>query len=200
MNTGKLKRTAASCDGFSLIELLVVITIIALLTGFAVFSLGAVNSNRLQVSAQTVIGELDIARQRAVTRNAKQEVRLWKLPGQTGGAEVYRGIQIFEVRADGTVNPAGRAKLLETGIRIEEDPALSNLFAQTTQSAPYPGQGNKTYIALRFHPDGSTDLAFNQRWFLTLQRAAGAGGATPEANRFTIEVEPVLGTVRSFRP
>ena len=68
---------------------------------------------------------------------------------------------------------------------------------------PLPRVGaNYRYVALRFHPDGSTDLLPTAGpWFLTLHdEVQGDGLAQPPANFSTIEMDPVNGSLKFFRP
>jgi uncharacterized protein (TIGR02596 family) len=66
---------------------------------------------------------------------------------------------------------------------------------------------NYSYVAFRFMPDGSTNLPpksvsdANGGWFVTLHNLNDPMGASsPPPNFFTLQVDPVSGTLKQFRP
>ena len=66
---------------------------------------------------------------------------------------------------------------------------------------------NYDYVAFRFLPDGSTNLPgksatdANGAWFVTLQNINDKPvGTTPPNNFYTLQVDPVSGTLKQFRP
>ena len=63
------------------------------------------------------------------------------------------------------------------------------------------------YVYFRFLPDGSTNLPLksntdpNGAWFVTLQNINDpAQPATPPPNFYTLQIDPVSGTIKQFRP
>jgi hypothetical protein len=57
------------------------------------------------------------------------------------------------------------------------------------------------YVAFRFQPDGSTNLAPKTNWYVTLRQLKDkVTGRIPPPNFFTLQVDPVSGTTRPFRP
>jgi hypothetical protein len=68
---------------------------------------------------------------------------------------------------------------------------------------PLPRAGaSYRYVALRFQPDGSTDLLpTGGSWFLTVHdEIAGDALAQPPADFSTIEIDPLNGSLKFFRP
>jgi len=202
------RKSKIPTGAFSLVELLVVIAIIAILAGMAAMSGGALNSSRLQATGQTLAVELDLARQLALGMNLEQEVRFWKIPDATSGAvAAFRAVQTFTVGKDGALTAASKLRRFDSGLVAEPAATLSSLLAETPptrtiKTGPVTGlSGTYDYMAFRFRPDGSTDLEPTQRWSVTIQRNLTDTAATqPGPNRFTIEIEPVLGSLRVYRP
>jgi uncharacterized protein (TIGR02596 family) len=64
---------------------------------------------------------------------------------------------------------------------------------------------NYDFVYFRFMPDGSTDLPATTTldahgaWFVTLHNINDKAGVVP-ANFFTLQVDPVSGTLKQFRP
>jgi len=57
------------------------------------------------------------------------------------------------------------------------------------------------YVAFRFQPDGSTNLAPKTSWYVTLHQLKDkVTGKIPPPNFFTLQIDPVSGTTRPFRP
>jgi prepilin-type N-terminal cleavage/methylation domain-containing protein len=79
-------RTAKGTNGFTLVELLVVIALIAILASLTVaFLPNAVNSERESRAATLLQGWLNVAKQRAVRDQAPRGLRLWIGPATVAG-------------------------------------------------------------------------------------------------------------------
>jgi hypothetical protein len=64
---------------------------------------------------------------------------------------------------------------------------------------------NYEYISFRFLQDGSTNLSpaggtANGNWYVTVLNAVDKGKQPAEINFFTLQVDPVSGATRSYRP
>lgn len=192
---------------FSLLELLVVIAIIAIMAALLVPATGVANGVRLQVAAQTIVGEIDLARQLSASLNKNHEVRFLKFADLTKGnpENCFQGIQIYSIEPDGTRAAAGRLKLFGIGIAANESSALSTLLTNdvspTNGPATLPGNISYRWAGFAFRPDGSTSITNSTRPSMTLQEIrTGISNSTPPANFITIEIEPVIGSVRSYQP
>jgi uncharacterized protein (TIGR02596 family) len=97
-----------------------------------------------------------------------------------------------------------------SGSTTDATPSVTPLICNATSAdPPMPRKvgTNYVYIAFRFLPDGSTNLPPKSlsdpsgQWFVTLHNLTDTqGGATPPPNFFTLQVDPVSGTLKQFRP
>ncbi len=199
----------SSRTGFSLIELLVVIAIIGALAGLASVAMSSVlQASHFDHAAQMVIRELEAARNAAISRNRRTEVRFYR-EAADGPITAIRG---FVLNDDASVTPIGRVQRLPSSMEISSNASLSSLFDTGNGAQSLPGSaadGSPTphsYFAVRFRPDGRTDLPRflgGQRalWFATIVTSNRPGsGATPPANYWTVQLDPVTGRTTSHRP
>jgi uncharacterized protein (TIGR02596 family) len=197
--------------GFSLLELLVVIAVIAIMAALAVSGFHSITgANSITSSADRIAAALDLARQSAMTKNKKIEVRFYEAPA-LGWTNDFRAFQIFEIGDSGSATPLTKSAALGTPTIIARDTGLSTLLLSEREktnwttndpriSIPNAGTG---YVCryLQFRPDGSTDLPVDGKWHLTIVDAKAPGSAAePPANFACIWVEPVSGAVRVLRP
>ena len=192
---------------FSLLELLVVIAIIAILAALLVPAAGAAKGIRLQVAAQTIVGEIDLARQLSASLNKNHEVRFLKFADPIKGnpENCFQGIQIYSIEPDGTRAAASRLKLFGLGIAANESatlsPLLTNAASPTSGPSTLPGNISYQWAGFSFRPDGSTSITNSAGLTVTIQDIrSGISNSTPLANYTTIEIEPVIGSVRTYQP
>ena len=178
-----------------------------MLSALLVPAAGAAKGMRLQVSAQTIVGEIDLARQLSASLNKNHEVRFLKFAdaGKGNPEDCFQGIQIYSVEPDGSRIAASRLKRFGSGIAANESAALSplltNAVSPTNGPATLPGNISYKWAGFAFRPDGSTALPTGSRWTLTVQDIRkGVSNSTPTANYITIEIEPVIGSVRFYQP
>ena len=238
----KTKPQFSAARAFSLIELLVVIAVIAIIAGYAVPAVTSMlKGSQLTQGSQMVIDQIALARQTALSRNRSVEVRFYKYADpETPGEDVEKketwllhGLQTFEILDNGAALPIGPIQRLPTNVIMSEG-VLSTLisgrttdpskkFTDPTDSDPkIPGlpsnlttKAQYVYAALRFLPDGSTDLPptgtvsgenKGDSWYITLVNpkdvnATALGVKNGEAaNYFTLQIDPVTGSTRSYRP
>lgn len=199
---------ARSPLAFSLVELLVVLAILAVLAVLTLPAVGnSLRSTRLTQGTQLVLDQFHLARQLAVSRNRTMETRFYRFAGEEG----WRGMQNFELREDGTSEPAGRLVKLPDGVLLSAASALSPLLENErakawTASDPQtslPGAGT-SYETRRilFHPDGTTDLpADGRHWFLTLHTDEKGANLTALPSNFSlVQVNPWTGRSQLYRP
>lgn len=199
---------------------MVVIAIIAIIAAFAVPNVTSmVNGAKLSQASMTVSSQLSLARRYAMTKNHPVEVRFIRFqdpetpPDANGASTQFRGIQLLEVLESGTTLPLGKPELLPDAVVLASDTRSSLLNGETTNQlprTPIPTTDaklprgidlNYTYVAFRYLPDGSTNLAANHNWFITVlaEKDQKAGTKLP-VNFYILQVDPVNGITREFRP
>lgn len=196
--------------GFSLLELLIVISVIGILLAIAapnIFSL--LNSQTLTGEGALIRNKLTLARQMSISKNADVEVRFFKV-ADTGNAapqEEYRAYQFFMYDRTGVMAPVSEAIWIKPPVLIDEK--LSTILSFAEDKGTYdqfPGVNGKTtapYVSFRYRPDGSTDLpgrtGSGDTWYLSLVQSVVGGGQLPD-NYFVVQVDSFTGRVSEFRP
>ena len=221
------RRPQQALRGFTLVELLVVIAMIALLATFAVPSIDSMlGANDINRSQQAVQDSLAFARQTAIARNRRVEVRFYKLdhPESVGSDQTFCAMQAFLIDESNKVTPVGRITRLPRSVLMNEAAANSSLIRNLTDknfSDPSNdpkislGSNGTSYTAkaFQFRPDGSTNLSPTGNWFVTIHatrsglaetfrddRLGGTNATRPPLNFVTLQIDPVSGSVRSYRP
>lgn len=224
--SGLIKSSAGFCvAGFTLIEMLVVITLIALIAGVAVPSVNSIlRGSKLTQSAQLVIDQFSLARQTALTKNRAVEVRIYRYgdpetPGEDKNLPStgrYRAIQLFEIADAGTATAMGNLVRLSSSMMFDSGATLSTLIGSAAVSPTVPTLRpsgspenvsvstmgtNYDSVSFRFNADGSTNLPAAPLWFLTVHNLNDKDKqSTPPANFFTLQIEPTNGHIKNFRP
>lgn len=228
MNTsppsGTLRRRA-----FSLIELIVVISIIVIIAAFTVPAATTIlRGSALTQASSMIVGQISLARQQALTKNRAVEVRFYRFGDpESPGEDVsdpatgkFRAMQLFEVLENGTAIPLDKMQALPNTVVFaysdSGDLGLSSIIDKAKAGDPKkPGADDKAaprlprgvdfkyeYVAFRFLQDGSTNLVPTDTWYLTLIGITDQlkSPNEPPPNFFTVQVDPVSGSTRTFRP
>ncbi|GEP42280.1 Verru_Chthon cassette protein D [Brevifollis gellanilyticus] len=200
---------------FTLIELCVGVGTVLLLVALTTPTLlDVLDANRMTQAADLVQGRLTEARGIAVTFASDVEVRIFRnsiTPPVDGGSG--QGIQVFRLRE---VDAAAEEGDAEEPLSIEfvpegdEDPLPNSVGISTSdefsslwtlpERTLVTDQGERPYVAFRFRPDGSTDLAETTSWTLTLVRQPTADPTVLSKNFVALQLDPVTGHINSFRP
>jgi uncharacterized protein (TIGR02596 family) len=217
-------------SAFSLLELLAVILIIGIIVAFTTPAVGTLlKGSQMSQAEQIIVDQLRLARQEALIRNHNVQVRWIRFgdpdnPGEKAGDPTtgyVRAIQLMEVLENGAVVPIDKPALLPQAVIVDRgpistlvnDPSLSQpIQAKASRSADGSGGDpampkgvdyNYDYVTFRYRPDGSTTLSTTSGtiWCITLRNWNDpSNGTTPPANFVTVQVDPVSGTLRIFRP
>lgn len=217
--TSPLKR---STSGFSLVEMIVVVGIIAVIAAFAVPAANTIiRGSQISQASQLVTDQISLARQMALTKNRSVEVRFYRYAdSEQPGEDIekpetgkFRAIQLFEIQENGVAIAIGKITRLPMSVVIN-DGKLTTLIDTEGNSSQKPKEpvdadpelprGVKKkyeYSSFRFLPDGSTNLPVTKTWYATIHAITDiVDSDTPPPNFFTIQVDPVSGTTKSYRP
>lgn len=202
-----------SRSGFSLVELMVVIAIIALVAALGV---GAFNSSGKNIAvptaAATVSNAVSAARQLAITKNCRTRFIIVTESGDRSEWKLHR-YGVLRVKPDtvdlgGTVEweLVGRMDDLPTGVYFREDthdendvgPGGTSMFARE-ENASIAGKSVK-YAYIEFLPSGGTSEPTASNIF-EVTRAPSADDDIPDNKNYVrIGVAKATGRVKFERP
>jgi uncharacterized protein (TIGR02596 family) len=199
---------AAAGRGFTLVELLVVITIMAILISFSVPAFNAIGqAHKLTTGGEVVVAQLNLGRQHAITLNRPVELRFYQTPDPVTGQDEYNCVQLLSLLDDGSLSPLGGVARFPEGVIISSEAELSPLLSNAgviTGQALLGGEGGEAerdYTAFRISPSARPTLAGTfQDTFVTVLFAVDAVDESAPANFITIQVNPGNSTVRIYRP
>lgn len=206
--------------GFSLVEMLVVLSVIALVTAATAptfFSM--MKANRLSAAGEDIVNRISLAQQMAVSRNQEVDLRFYAYedPETPGSSALYRSMLVVAPTADPNAPPAvaGQApaakilseiSFIKNGIVVADTATLSPIFSEQSRvSNPDNEQiiksGTANYKTLKFFPDGSCDVGSvqNQAYFTVVEERDIKGQDIPK-NFFAIQIDRYTSRVITHRP
>ncbi len=200
----------AARQGFSLIEMVVVVAILAIIVMLAApYTISAIQASSLTSAGDTVNQKLSLAQQRAATENRPVGVTFYFYANE--GITACHAIQLVAYDpATNTTTPLEAPVFWQNGreVLLEGDlsPLFSNAFTSTDSGnatiKPFANLG-ATFKRVLFFPDGSTNLRVPlSRAYVTLIsiRDYKQNLNTPPGNYYTVQIDPVTGRTRTYRP
>lgn len=204
----------SSRPGFTLIESLAVICILGLIIAIATPTmLEAIRATRLTSAGEMVTGKILEAQGLALTFASDVELRIYKGPdikpadGSSGQfLRLFHLVENREVPEEpgedfevAKLEPVGPRETLPDGVAISTATRLSSVWTLSGGRDETEDEGRE-YVAIRFRPDGSTDLIETEKWFLTLLENRVIAQEDPPPNFYTIQIDPVTAKLETYRP
>lgn len=188
--------------GFSLIELLTVVALVAIVSVFLAPSVsGILRGSNLSLAGNTIADHLSLAWQEAVTTNRDVEVRFYEFTSK--GKSTWQALQTWKLDQTPTgpsAIPVSRVSVIPESIVITTDDDLSPLISNAPKqgTVDVPSYGSTPYRSFGFRANGSLDISVGASNYVTLINAVDAG--KPLVNYVTIQINPVTGKIDTFRP
>ena len=184
---------AAGRGGFTLLEILLVVAIIALIIGVSLPATGWVAGQKVTRAGYLLRDQLDAARLAAISRNAPVDVHLCETTnasGRTATALIC------------TTTAGNRALVrpvpLPDGVSVMSQTNLSALGSLPLTNVVLPNTRTVTSRRLRFYPSGAVDFPASNALFFTIADPLRA--TPPDGNFATVAGDPVTGRTVVYRP
>jgi len=200
ISRGTLSRSRA----FTLLEMLIVLAIAIVLFSFIAPAVTSISQgNALTRGGQNITDTLLLAVEEAMTRNRAMEVRLIRIPSDSGESLAYRGVQVWGAKeSSGTFTSLTPIMRLPRGVVIAESLLLSPLLqSPNALSGKVAVNGvERDYTAFVILANGSLKGGQPAQSYLTVLLEKDAGTDSAPSNYFSIYLNPATGKVRTFRP
>ncbi|HSJ04301.1 MAG: Verru_Chthon cassette protein D [Verrucomicrobium sp.] len=216
------RRSASSCRGFTLVEMLVVVALVfMLLTLVSMGTSSMVQASRLSEAVVQLESTLRLASQKAAIENCEIEVRFYEMamgPGEPAG---YGALQVmrYEIETDPaapgytspgtpgfTPTPVAVTEIqrLPSGVVMHTASNFSNLITDPTRQ-PNPATVDldgapRQVRRVRFLPRGGSDLTPGVVWTLTLCDSLFGSSPTLPPNHVVLALDPETARLSVFRP
>jgi uncharacterized protein (TIGR02596 family) len=177
------KSEASIRDGFTLVEILVVVTIISLLITMVALTLpGSLASQRLSAAARQLSADLNHATLLARTENRPVEVRFYLMepsmpPGQIAGRAYQFGLVTgWDAKGLPTVTLPAETQRLPDDVVLMPDSSYNTLHGKTAHENEDSNAGEGApYVSYFINGDGSTTLPNQGPAVFTLVRETSKG-------------------------
>ncbi len=192
--------------GFTLVEILVVMVLIAIIAAFATPAMNSIlKGSKLSLAGDELIRELNLARQIALRDNAPVEFRFYSVsdPDQPQSPEKYRAYQAVRRISEEETVPLTEVTSLPDAVIFSESTTYSKLLgANVVESEVEAIDGEATdlhgarYKSFQFMTDGGTNLS-NNLWFVTLVRETAGESELPD-DFVTVQIDPFTGKIQRY--
>jgi uncharacterized protein (TIGR02596 family) len=186
-------------QGFTLIELLVVIAIMGILMVMIIPAVSGIGKGyRITAGAQSLIDQLNRARQEALSRNRMVEVQFLRAP--RNGTSNYSATRLVTLDATNGAAQAttNRMVWLPDGVVIGTNGSMTSTnVLKTVTSLSIPGGGTASALTFSFRPNGTTDLSTNVHWTIVDENL---NTNSSPSNFATVQLDSRTGRPRLFRP
>ena len=229
MNTFSRSRLPAHRPGFTLVEILVVLALIAMLLFFTVPGLKDVlKGSKLTSTADQLVADLGLAKQTALKEGLPVEVRFYKFRDPAArNEERFSAYQCYKLKQD-LNSPSDytkaripvpvfeKVKTIPQGVVLvaaeQWSPLLTNdKMHQDRERVRGLISGEKdteaAYYSFIISPEGETSLDNTgaKQWYMTLvtenemQKAPNPAALRPN-NFITLQVDPYTANIRRYQP
>ena len=194
--------------GFTLVEILVVLVIVALLFGLALgLNSTGIESARLVGDAEKLVSQLSLGQQIAISENRPVEVRFFKFiaKDRPGDSSQYLAYQLWRIQNDGSdAEPVDNPIRLNDGIVISANPEYSSILSLPSQDGELNADERAQYVAFQFLPSGETNLppqgtGGGKHWFVTFFFVQDEQSGSVPLDFVTVQVDPFTGSTRKLR-